>query len=108
MEGLAGMKQTGDKPGNGIGKGRGNGRPPDEEPETSTRETQVRQKPGRGAAVYAGTVEGPNFKGEVSAAIQQEVASFGDKPADPLTTERLPRNRREHAEEYFNALRDGK
>ena len=97
-----------DKPGNGIGKGRGNGRPPDDEPKTSTRDTQVRAKPGRGAAVFAGTIAGPNIKGEVEATIQQEMASFGNSTADPLTTERLPRNRREHAEEYFNLLRDGK
>jgi hypothetical protein len=97
-----------DRPGKGIGKGRGNGQPPDEEPKTSTRDTQVRAKPGRGAAVFAGTIAGPNVKGEVEANIQQEMASFGTSTADPLTTEQLPRNRREHAEEYFNHLRDGK
>jgi hypothetical protein len=110
MDGMVmnGMDQNNGQPSNGIGKGRGNGRPPKDEPKTSTRDTQVRQKPGRGAAVFAGTVEGPNIKGEVEATIQQEMTSFGNSPADPLTTERLPRNRREHAEEYFNLLREGK
>ncbi len=110
MDGMAmnAMDQNNGQPGGGIGKGRGNGRPPKDEPKTSTRDTQVRQKPGRGAAVLAGTVEGPNIKGEVEATIQQEMTSFGNSPADPLTTERLPRNRREHAEEYFNLLREGK
>ena len=105
---MNGMNQNDGQPGRGIGKGRGNGRPPDNEPKTSTRDTQVRQKPGRGAAVFAGTVAGPNIKGEVEATIQQDMASFGNSSADPLTTERLPRNRREHAEEYFNLLREGK
>jgi hypothetical protein len=100
--------QSNGRPGNGIGKGRGNGRPPNEEPKTSTRDTQVRTKPGRGPAVYAGTIAGPNIKGEVSASIQQEMAGFSESATDPLTTERLPRNRREHAEEYFNLLREGK
>jgi hypothetical protein len=36
------------------------------------------------------------------------MAGLGTQEADPLTTERLPRNRREHAEQYFNLLRDGK
>ncbi|MEX2091771.1 MAG: hypothetical protein WD971_03790, partial [Pirellulales bacterium] len=104
---MNGMNQDDGQPGRGIGKGRGNGRPPNDEPKTSTRDTQVRQKPGRGGAVFAGTVAGPNIKGEVEATIQQEMASFGNSSADPLSTERLPRNRREHAEEYFNLLREG-
>lgn len=105
---MNGAARQSNQPGKGIGVGRGNGRPPDSEPKTSTRDTQVRVKPGRGAAVYAGTIAGPNIKGEVEATIQQELASFSDSSTDPLTTEQLPRNRREHAEEYFNSLRDGK
>jgi hypothetical protein len=105
---MDGMDQNDGQPGNGIGKGRGNGRPPKDEPKTNTRDTQVRVKLGRGAAVFAGTIAGPNIKGEVEATIQQEMTSFGNSSADPLTTERLPRNRREHAEEYFNLLREGK
>ncbi len=96
------------KTGKGIGTGRGNGRAPESEPKTSTRDAQVRVKPNPGAAVFAGSVAGPNVKGEVQATIQQELATFGDSSADPLTTEQLPRNRREHAEEYFNRLREGK
>ncbi len=60
------------------------------------------------AAVFAGTIAGPNIKGEVEATIQQEMASFGNSSTDPLTNEQLPRSRREHAEEYFNFLREGK
>lgn len=106
---MLGMKDSdSNRPQSGIGKGRGNGRPPKDEPKTSSRETQVRVQPGRGPAIYAGTAKGPNIKGEVSANIQQEMAGLGTQEADPLTTERLPRNRREHAEQYFNLLRDGK
>jgi RNA polymerase-interacting CarD/CdnL/TRCF family regulator len=102
------VSKQNDKPGPGIGTGRGNGRPAENVPATSTREIQVRQQPGRGNAVFAGTVEGPNIKGAVEATIQQQMTSFGKSPADPLSTDELPRNRREHAEEYFNLLREGK
>lgn len=96
------------KPGGGIGNQRGNHRPSNDNPDTKSRKSQVRGKPGQGAAVYAGTIAGPNIKGNVEATIQQEMASFQGSETDPLTTEQLPRNRREHAEEYFNSLREGK
>lgn len=102
-----GMKLN-SRPGGGIGTQRGNHRPSNDNPKTSTRASQVRGRPGQGAAVYAGTIAGPNIKGNVEATIQQELASFQGGQTDPLTTQELPRNRREHAEEYFNQLREGK
>ncbi len=96
------------KPGHGIGTGRGNAGPSDDELAAGTQKIQVRQQPGRGNAVFAGRVEGANIKGAVEATIQQQMSSFGTAPADPLSTDGLPRNRREHAEEYFNLLREGK
>ena len=36
------------------------------------------------------------------------MATLSAEPADPLTSERLPSSRREHAEEYFELLREGK
>jgi hypothetical protein len=103
----ASVKQPGGKPGNGIGKGRGNASS-DDPLNPATNSQQARQPPRQGPAVYAGTIAGPNIKGQVQATIQQDMASFSGASSDPLTTERLPRNRREHAEEYFNSLRDGK
>ena len=50
---------------------------------------------------FAGMVEGPNVKGDVAQAIKEEMATLEAEPADPLTSERLPNSRREHAEEYF-------
>jgi hypothetical protein len=95
-------------PGRGIGTGRGNAGPSDDELAAGTREIQVRMQPGRGNAVFAGRVEGSNMKGTVEATIQEQMTSFGTAPADPVSTDGLPRNRREHAEEYFNLLRKGK
>jgi hypothetical protein len=107
---MGGMGQFAENkiPGMGMGAGRGIGPRPDEKNPTNTRDTRVRQKPGRGAAVFGGMVEGPNVKGEVAEAIKEEMASLSAEPADPLTSERLPSSRREHAEEYFQILRDGR
>jgi hypothetical protein len=96
------------KPGPGLGQGKGTGPRPEERNNTNLRDTQVHQNPGRGSAVFGGLVEGPNIKGQVAQSIKEEMASQGAEPADPLTIERLPRNQREQAEQYFDALREGK
>ena len=95
-------------PGMGMGQGRGLGPRPDERNPTNLRDTRVRQTPGKGAAVFAGTVEGPNIKGDVAQAIKEEMATLKAEPADPLTSERLSKSRQEHAEQYFQLLREGK
>jgi hypothetical protein len=107
--GMNGMGQNmNGKPGMGMGAGRGIGPRPDEKNATNLRDTRVRQNPGRGAATFGGMVEGPNVKGEVAESIKEEMTTLSAEPADPLTSERLPSSRREHAEEYFNLLREGK
>jgi hypothetical protein len=86
----------------------GSGPRPDEKNATNLRDTRVRQDPKQGSAVFAGMVEGPNVKGDVAQTIKEQMATIEAEPADPLTSERLPNSRREHAEEYFKILRDGK
>jgi hypothetical protein len=95
-------------PGPGMGEGVGNGKRPEERGKTNTRETQVKQNTKRGAATFGGLVEGPNIKGEVAQAIKEEMTTHAAEPADPLTSYRLPSSRREQAEQYFQALREGK
>jgi hypothetical protein len=97
----------GDKPGMGMGRGSGFGPRPDEENTTNLRDTRVRQNPGKGSAVFGGLVEGPNVKGDVVESIKEEMASLATEPEESVSAERLPRSRREHAEEYFRTLRDG-
>ena len=98
--------QFGQKGGNGIGAAEGGFGPrPDEENATSFRDSQVRAQPGRGRAVIKGEIDGPNIKGRVLEAIKEEMTAATSEEADPLTNQRLPRSRREHAEEYFNTLR---
>jgi hypothetical protein len=59
--------------GDGMGAGRGYGDRPDEENATNLRDTRVRQKPGQGAATFAGMVDGPNLKGDVAQTNKQEM-----------------------------------
>jgi hypothetical protein len=94
--------------GMGMNQGRGSGPRPDEKNATNTRDTRVRQTPRRGAATFGGLVDGPNIKGEVAQSIKEEMATLEADPAEPLTSDRLPNSRREHAEQYFQLLREGK
>lgn len=96
------------EPGMGMGQGVGVGPRPEERNATNLRNTQVKQKPQRGAATFGGLVEGPNIKGDVAQSIKEEMATLSAQPADPLTSERLPNSRRQHAEQYFQMLREGK
>jgi hypothetical protein len=97
------------KPGrNPTGTGPGIGKRPEERGDTNTRDTQVRQNSRRGSATFGGLVEGPNIKGEVAQTIKEEMATRAAEPADPLTSDHLPNSRREQAEQYFQALREGK
>jgi len=97
-----------EKPGNGMGPGRGFGPRPDEKNDVNFRDSRVRQKIGKGSAVVVGEAEGPNIRGQVGEAIKQEMISSASEPADPTVVEQLPKSRREHAEDYFNLLREGR
>lgn len=106
-----GMGKGGKKPGNSKnakGEGPGGGTRPDEKDDVRFRDSRVRQNVGKGAAVIAGEANGPNIRGEVVEQLRQEMQSQGSEPADPLIMEQLPKSRRDHAEEYFNTLREGR
>jgi hypothetical protein len=60
------------------------------------------------AEVLARPVAGPNLLGEVTETIKREMADWKGNSADPLVFERLPRSHREHAEQYFNKIREGR
>lgn len=102
----AGGKPNEGKPGPGNGRGRGSGDRPDEKNDVAFRDSQVKQQVGRGASTFGGLVKGPSIKGEVAESIKTQLNADSAEPADPLTSERLPRSRREHAEAYFRALRE--
>jgi hypothetical protein len=94
-------------PGRGLGKGRGAGARPEDKTKTGLYDSKVAQNVRRGAAVIAGQAEGPNRKGEVQESIKAEFESARHEAADPLTSQRLPRDYREHAKKYFESLREG-
>jgi hypothetical protein len=99
--------RPGDKPGDGMGAGLGYGDRPEEETDTAFRDSQVKQKPGVGAAVITGEAEGPTVRGDVREVVTEEMETSGSEPADPLVIEQLPRTQRENAEDFFLRLKDG-
>lgn len=95
------------KGGKGMGKGRGEGDRPEEETPTGEYVTNVKQKYGKGSAVVTDLVDGPNIKGQVEQEIQTQFEDAKAQDADPTAEQALPRNIRDHAKEYFDALREG-
>jgi hypothetical protein len=94
--------------GPGIGVGSGPGSRPGAMDNVKYQDQRVRQKPGPGSAVVVGEAAGPNLRLRVSEAVQEEMAAQSREPADPQVLEQLPKSRREHAQEYFNLLREGR
>lgn len=101
------QRQAGKQPGRGIGKGHIESESDGQEKDAGYFDTQVRQQVGKGAAIIAGKADGPNPKGRVHDAIKAEFESKDTGPADPLTSQRLPKSQRTHVEEYFESLREG-
>lgn len=101
-----GMK-PGDMPGNGLGKGQGKGDRPEEENDTGSYDSQVRGTPKKGRAVIAGQAGGENKKGITRESVQQAVLDAVTEESDPVEDQVLPRNEREHAQQYFDRLREG-
>jgi DNA-directed RNA polymerase subunit F len=111
-QGAAGMEGDNDQAGEGgleAGRGRGIFKPRPNHPEdTKTYDSRVRQRVGQGAAVVTGLMSGPNAKGQAIEEIKSQVESARKETADPLTGQRLPRQQRDHVQQYFDAFRDGK
>jgi hypothetical protein len=105
--GGAGCEACQGPPGMGMGAGRGQGPRPEAEDETAMYESQVRQKPGEGAAVITELVEGPNVKGDAKEEIRQEYDAARRATTDPLTNRNIPRKHQAHVKEYFNRFREG-
>ena len=94
--------------GKGIGVGLGPGPGKDTNPDGKFYDSAVKQQPGRGAAKVIGEADGPNRKGNVREEIQTEFSTAEQNTADALSEQRLPRDYRDHAQKYFDALREGK
>jgi chemotaxis protein histidine kinase CheA len=105
-----GMKaqQQSDKPGKEVGHGRGHGVRGPNDPKTGFYDSAVKQDVSKGGGVVTDMVEGPNRKGEVTESVKAAFEAAKKESADPLTGERLPRDYRDHAKEYFDAFRKGR
>ena len=109
-EGAGEGKKDGDQWGNADfakGQGKAEGQRPEQKTGFKFFESNVKQKLDKGSAVTAGETDGPNVRGQVQQKIEAEIESAKHDAADPLTGQRLPRSQREHAKEYFDALREG-
>lgn len=99
--------KDGQRPGNGMGKGPGQGDRPEEENDTNSYDSQVRGNPKNGRAVIAGQAGGENKKGVTRESVQQAVLDAITEEGDPVEDQVLPRKEREHAQQYFDRLREG-
>ena len=95
-------------PGNSLGQGRGQGERPEEETDADFFESRIRDDMKKGETSYGGKIGGENRKGATTAEVQQAVLSSIAEEPEPLENQPLPKSQREHAREYFNALREGK
>ena len=93
--------------GQGLGQGTGQGDRPEQEDDTNTYETQVRGKVKKGKAVITGFADGPNRKGITREDVKQAIQGSLSERSDPSENQTLPRNEREHAQQYFDRLREG-
>ncbi|QDV65594.1 hypothetical protein [Crateriforma conspicua] len=98
----------GDKPGNGLGRGAGQGDRPESETDTNFYDSQVRGDVRRGRAIIAGFADGPNRKGVTREDLKSVIESELDEAANPLENQNLPRAEQEHTQQYFDRLRSGR
>jgi hypothetical protein len=94
------------KGGKEWGTGRGGPNRSTDKIDAEYRDSRVRTTPGAGEGTFGGFVEGMNTPGKTEVAVEDDVKTINSEPADPLTSERLPRAHGEHAEEYFKQLRE--
>ena len=77
------------------------------EEDTNTYETQVRGQVKKGRAIIAGFADGANKKGISREDLKQAIQGALSEESDPTENQTLPRTEREHAQQYFDQLREG-
>ena len=97
-----------EKPGRGLGPGRGMGERPEEETATGGYRTRVGADPKPGEAIRVGDADGPNVAGKAREEIKKVLAGETSEDPDPLSQQTLPRQEREQTKEYFERLRQGR
>ena len=90
-------------PGSGLGNGRGQGSRPEEKTGSGFFDSKVRGKMKGGEQVRAGFADGPNLGGASTATVQEQIQQSLKSDPDPITDQRLNRNQREHARQFFES-----
>lgn len=91
----------------GLGEGRGFGDRPEAETDSKFYNSRVRGEVRKGKAVIVGTAGGRNIAGQSQEEIKDFLQQARLDDADPLTGQRLPKAQRNHARQYFDAVREG-
>ncbi|MDZ4818244.1 MAG: hypothetical protein SGJ20_04640 [Planctomycetota bacterium] len=96
------------KQNSGTGKGIGNspggfGKKPNELKNAGFRDSNVKQKLTSGRSTIIGEAEGPNQRGQVQLEILQQVEAAKVENTEAISNQRLPRNQRDHAQQYFDS-----
>jgi hypothetical protein len=103
-----GERQGQAQPGQGIGQGTGHGDRVEDLKDVRFFDSNVSQKVGKGQLEVTDFVPGANRRGEVTETIKSAFEAADSQASDePLSGKRLPRDYRDHAKEYFDALRKG-
>jgi hypothetical protein len=112
MDSLSGMGQggmgsgQGEGNGNGLGEGQGQGARPEERGDTGSYASKVASQIQKGQAVIAGKVDGPNVAGAAYETVKESVLRDAVRNSDALTDQKLPRDQRDHAREYFRRYQE--
>ena len=92
----------------GGGKGRASGRRPERKGSVNFTDVDANVKVAKGQLSVVGEVEGPNARGDVQLQLREQFQSAKREASDPLTEQKLPKNEREQARQYFDQFRRGK
>ena len=89
-----------------MGEGQGLGERPFEEDETSGFKSGVKGRVGKGEKVVTGNADGDNITGRTTAEVAELIQATSTVDTDPTENQKLSKKHREHAEQYFKALRN--
>ena len=88
------------------GAGNGAGKRDMQEDPTGGFKSRVKGKLMKGETVITGNADGENITGRSVSETRELVKSSMSKESDPIENQRLPKSQREHAQQYFELLRD--
>lgn len=87
------------------GAGNGGGKRERAEEDTGGFKARVKGDVGEGETVITGTADGKNITGRSLSEARDLIQASMSQDADPLENQKLPKAQREHAQQYFEALR---